>query len=572
MIPTPMNTETHRQQVTHALSAFFTVVICIGLFHFLIPAQINEKAAIVLAPLENPLSVADNAEATEISQGLLDYIQETRKEIEAYDPEEDALIEAYQKFQQDLSKNAEQVLAKRFKLPEMDDALTNEEFTVTEDIKNMVDFWTYMFGVYTKDHIILYHAEDVGIVYSVLDFSELSLLEGNGLDQYKRQTISEEVLRIKKLIKKIADKLGKDENLSGLTPQEMRLAHLLLNAKDHIDLNAEALTENLKYRTGFAHRFKESIVQSGMYMDEMQRIFEERGLPVELTVIPFIESSFNLKAYSSAGAAGIWQFIEATGKRYLKIDEFTDERYDPILAAYAAATHLHHEYQLLGTWPLTINAYNTGPGRMLQAIKALETTDIGTIIKNFKGAGYGTDSRNYYPEFLAALNVYNNREEYFDDLEPLPLETFEFIVMPDDVNIKELARFAGITTSDIAEMNLPLKPDVIAGNKKLPKGYLLKIKPEAKENMILALQDIHREAQFATHHLVQEGDSLKKISTTYDVTIQELAALNQIMPGQELTEGDIIRLPSRDDFEYSSLGGEKESERVIPDEVNKPVF
>ena len=82
-------------------------------------------------------------------------------------------------------------------------------------------------------------------------------------------------------------------------------------------------------------------------MSEMRRIFKERGVPVQLTMIPFIESAFNLKAYSHAGAAGIWQFIEATGKRYLRIDEFVDERYDPILAAYAAATHLTNEYKFL---------------------------------------------------------------------------------------------------------------------------------------------------------------------------------------------------------------------------------
>ncbi|MBF0107254.1 MAG: transglycosylase SLT domain-containing protein [Deltaproteobacteria bacterium] len=569
-------------RLIHKLSIALTIIFCFGLFHFFIPLQINAKASVVLAPQNNNMMVANNTEETALSQSLLDYIQESRKEIEQYDPEEDAMIEAYQKFEQEYSKNAEQILSKRFKLPEMEPGATNNEFTVTKDIKEMVDFWTYMFGVYTKDQVIFYNEDNVGIVYSVLDFSELGMLANSGLDQYKTQMIAEEVQRLKKIIQKVASKINANEEqvFAGLNPQEVRIASLLINAKDHLDLSEQALSDSLKFRYGFAHRFKEAIVQSGMYMDNMRGIFDERGLPVELTMIPFIESSFHLTAYSSAGAAGIWQFIEATGKRYLRIDEYVDERYDPILAAYAAATHLYNEYKMLNSWPLTINAYNTGPGRMLQAIKALETTDIATIIKKFKGSGYGTDSRNYYPEFLAALNVYNNRAEYFGDIEPLPPEQYEYVLMPDDVDVKELARLAGVQKDVILEMNLSLRPDVAAGNKKLPKGYFLKIPPDTRENILLALQDIHHETEAATHHFVQKGDTLQKISARYDISIQELSTLNRIIPNQKLTEGDIIRLPNQNDSEYSSYSEEDTEndnnnefkQQTTPDRVNPPVL
>lgn len=572
-----MQKENHPSQVIHVMATIFTLLLCVGLFHFVVPAQIEEKAVTLLTPLDQTAVAAKNSsDSEEISQNLLDYIQETRKDIEESDPEEEAVIEAYKKFQEEFSDKADQILTKRFKLPEIDPATTSDELVVTEGIKNMVDFWTYMFGVYNLDHVIFYNTDDVGIVYSVLDFSEISGggggVDGSGIKQFKSQMIGEERNRIKKMIQNVSSKIGEpDLVLTGLNPQEMRLAGLLLEAKDHIDLSEEALMGSLTFRYGFSHRIREAIVQSGLYMGEMRRIFGERGLPEELTMIPFIESTFKLKAYSKAGAAGIWQFIEATGKRYLRIDDFVDERYDPILAAYAAATHLYNEYKMLKSWPLTINAYNTGPGRMLQAIKALGTTDIGNIIKHFEGAGYGPDSRNYYPEFLAALNVYNNYEQYFADLEILPEEKFEYVVMPSDVSLKEMSRLAGIDSEDITAMNLSLRPEVVTGNKKLPKGYLLKIPADMKDNVILALQDVYREAQYATHHLVQKGESLKEISTMYDVGVQELSAINQILPKHKLNEGDIIRLPSRDDFEFSSLNNESE-EQVVPDRVNTPVF
>ena len=110
---------------------------------------------------------------------------------------------------------------------------------------------------------------------------------------------------------------------------------------------------------------------SGQYMIFLKKIFKKYDLPEELIVLPHVESSFNYKAYSSAGAAGIWQFTRGTGKQYLKISYEVDERLDPILSTEAAAKLLKRNYEVLGSWPLAITAYNHGAYGMKRAVKKL---------------------------------------------------------------------------------------------------------------------------------------------------------------------------------------------------------
>jgi membrane-bound lytic murein transglycosylase D len=345
---------------------------------------------------------------------------------------------------------------------------------------------------------------------------------------------------------KIASRLADEKTkLADLGGQDQRIAQLLLQHKETVSLEKDDLLQSLKARNGFAHRFKSALVNSGRYMEDFRKIFRERGVPEDLTVIPFFESAFVTEANSHAGAVGVWQFIEDTGKRYLRIDEFVDERRDPILAAYAAATHLKKEYGLLKSWPLTINAYNTGPGRMKDAQEQLETNDIATIIKKYKGSGYGFDSRNYYPEFLAALTVYSNREHYFGQVETLPPEPYEYIATPSPVNLVDLAKMADMDLTTLLNLNVALNDDVAQGNRDLPRGYLLKIPPETKQSVLFALQDIHQELMLATHYVVKNGDTLPEIAAMYEVPVEALAFTNDLLPKQTPQAGQILRLPSR---------------------------
>src|SRR4029077_7956824 len=174
---------------------------------------------------------------------------------------------------------------------------------------------------------------------------------------------------------------------------------------------------------GLRERFAEGIRASRRYFPEMERIFRDEGLPAELVRLPLIESCFNLQAYSKVGAAGIWQFMPKTGRLFMRVDDLVDERRDPISSTHAAARFLGRVHDMLGSWPLAITAYNHGPDGMARAVDEVGTADIGRIVRDYRGRAFGFASRNFYAEFLAALEVEQDHRRYFGDMPldaPLP--------------------------------------------------------------------------------------------------------------------------------------------------------
>ena len=553
------------------VTVVLTALVTLFLFHIYLPqelAPISER----LAQLKAESKVAMQT-YPDVPDSLIEYIKADRalKDSLSDELDEEALIEAFEGMQVDYASQASDILSERFRIRDVEEMEVDSTIPIADGLKDIVQFWVQIFGRYTKKHVVFYHESDVSVVYSVLDFSESGLASGQ-LKSFRSQLIKEEKTRLKSVIQNVMAARKDKKKLADLSPEAKRLYHLYDTKAQELELSEKTFLQGLKYRYGFSHRIKKAIQNSGKYMEEIQRIFRERGLPLGLTAIPFVESAFNLNAYSHAGAAGVWQFIRDTGIRYLKIDDYVDERYDPILAAYAAATHLRNEYKLLKSWPMTINAYNTGPGRMLKASR-IYGDDMAKIVKNYKGRGYGFDSRNYFPEIMAALHVYQNREKFFGAIDFNEAEEFEYLAMPSSMNLPELADLSGIDLDVLANMNLALRDSVVSGEKRLPKGYLLKIPPAFKQDVLVAMQELYTEVRFATEHKVRRGDSLRRISKIYDIPEKELAAFNKMLPGQSVEKGMMIRLPSRDnDVELSVLDDESEDQLVVPDKLTEPEF
>ena len=269
-----------------------------------------------------------------------------------------------------------------------------------------------------------------------------------------------------------------------------------------------------------------------------------KGVPVEITRLPLIESAFKIDAYSSAAAAGLWQFIPDTGKRYLRMDDVVDERYDPFLAAYAAAQHLLNEYKLLGSWPLTINAYNTGPQRMINAKRQLETDDIAVIIKNFKEPGYQFYSRNYYPEFLAALHVYENQEYYFGKLAKKDPLDYDLFLPQQKINLLALARAIDMDFDVLSFLNPSFNKDILSGKKILPPGYMVRVPKEMGRLVSRVAMDYYETGAREEWHIVAQGETLQDLSARYGVSMDVLEDSNHIMAQEVLTAGMAIKIPS----------------------------
>jgi membrane-bound lytic murein transglycosylase D len=174
--------------------------------------------------------------------------------------------------------------------------------------------------------------------------------------------------------------------------------------------------QNLRVQQGLSEPFHDSLLRSRYYRPRMEQVFKRAGLPPELVALALVESGFSARVRSSAGALGIWQFTRSTGREFLKITRYRDDRLDPVRSTEAAAELLQSNYQALGNWPLAITAYNYGTGGTERAAAELGS-DYVKIVRNYNGEHFGFAVKNYYSEFLAADQVYRYQDKYFPGIE-----------------------------------------------------------------------------------------------------------------------------------------------------------
>ena len=168
----------------------------------------------------------------------------------------------------------------------------------------------------------------------------------------------------------------------------------------------EAAADRLRSQRGIRERFALALQRAEGLRPKILPILRQHNVPDELAALPLIESSFDSRARSRAQAAGLWQFLRSTGRRFgLAVRGRHDERYDPIRSTGAAARLLQDHQGKLGSWPLAITAYNHGLAGVKQAVVTVGTNDIGRIVAEYRGPRFGFASRNFYAEFLAAMEL-----------------------------------------------------------------------------------------------------------------------------------------------------------------------
>ncbi|MGV7221288.1 MAG: LysM peptidoglycan-binding domain-containing protein [Nitrospinales bacterium] len=345
--------------------------------------------------------------------------------------------------------------------------------------------------------------------------------------------------KYKRILRKLA-KAGKD--WSKLNSEELRVAKL-------VKRNFSKAARNMRGQLGQKDRFREGLIQSGLYMDRIKKIFKSFGLPEELTVLPHVESSFQIGAYSSAGAAGIWQFTRSTGRLFLNIGYQVDERRDPILATYAAAKLLKLNFEHLNNWPLAITAYNHGLQGMKNA-KKRHGDSITTVIRNYKSRSFGFASSNFYAEFLAAKEVSENYKKYFPGVvmaKPIKLNSVRF---GSYVNINTIINKVGMTREEIAKYNPSLRKPVLSGKRRIPKNFMFQAPAAKYANLSSLYNSIPSPVKFknqvrAKWHTVRRGESLSSISKRYRTTVGKLMRVNSISNSNRIYKGQVLELPDK---------------------------
>jgi membrane-bound lytic murein transglycosylase D len=307
---------------------------------------------------------------------------------------------------------------------------------------------------------------------------------------------------------------------------------------------------NLRCQTGQKDRFRQGLIRSGAYIDEIKQIFRDAGLPEDLAYLPHVESSFNPQAYSKFGAAGMWQFTRATGKQFMKVGYTIDERRDPILSSHAATKLLRQNYRKLNTWPMALTAYNHGVTGMRRAQRKKGSYE--RIFKEYRSRIFKFASRNFYSEFLAAREAAKNYRQYFGDLKlNSPLKTHA-IELSGYVSLPEVAQHLKLDLAELRALTPALRGPVFRGQKYVPKGYRLQlpIRNDRDWNQLITRlpQKLYRHNQKrSTIYTVRRGDTAGKIAKRNGVKLNDLIAVNNLDRRATIYVNQNLRIPLPED-------------------------
>jgi membrane-bound lytic murein transglycosylase D len=415
-------------------------------------------------------------------------------------------------------------------------AETSDAFAYPPELEPDVRFWIRVYTEVTTDQGLLHDDWYLGLVYEVLRF------DPSDSPRQREHIVEQAKARYAALLRRFA--AGDTENL---TPHERRILH------DFGDKTTPAgyreAIERIRFQLGQADRFHEGLIRAQAYEASISRVLADRGVPPEIGALPHVESSFNPAAYSRVGAAGLWQFMPGTARRYMRVDGVVDQRLDPYSATEAAANLMLYNYRLLGSWPLAVTAYNHGPGGLRRAQDELGTDNIAVIVKHYQGATFGFASRNFYVAFLAALEVDRNAEKYFGPLTHLPDTQSTVVTLPDYVAVDALARAFKADLGALRVLNPALRPPVWNKSRLVPRGYELRIPgtlPAA--DIAAAWTRLAPAERFVAQrndgtHRARRGETLAAIAAVSGVALNRLLAANGLSATRELTRGEVVHIP-----------------------------
>ncbi|NLD98712.1 MAG: lytic transglycosylase domain-containing protein [Fibrobacter sp.] len=339
----------------------------------------------------------------------------------------------------------------------------NINFPIPESLTDNVAFWKKIYTEVSLEKGLLHDRDYPRIIYDTITVGQLY---GKELDAF----VDKPRKRYINAIHNVKNKPPQTWDTS-----EIKVAELFKDAPKEAFEGAE---ERIRFQLGQRERFLNGIRRSGAFIDTIRAILQQRGLPLELAWLPHVESSFNVSAISKSGASGIWQFMPATGKRFLKIDNLIDERNDPVLSTIAAAKLLELNFQKLKSWPLAVTAYNYGLSGMLRAVEATGSKDLGVIVAKHQSPIFRFASKNFYSCFLAAVQIASEAEKYFTEIQyDKPVEIID-IKLVSSLRADSLCSMLGYTSGELGSLNPFFRSEIFKKNRTIPAGTIIRVRKD----------------------------------------------------------------------------------------------
>lgn len=331
-------------------------------------------------------------------------------------------------------------------------------------------FWKRVYGEFTSNQIIFSDYNDLSLVYRVVT------VPGGG--KAREHAIKKARQEIAAVLKELdACQPESADDLKGLAKE----VYLALEDNERPDKYKQF--DNIRAQNGLRDRFEDGYRRSGAHEQEIKVRLRNADLPEELIGIVFVESLFHPKSKSSVGATGIWQFMRRTAHEFMSVNRLVDERQDPIVSTDAAIRYIKSSRKVLKEWPLVITSYNYGRGGMAKAVEMVGSRDFEEILKKYQNPRFGFAARNYYAEFLAAVDIYKQAEDLFPDVEPASNWVYAIVELPKAVSVRDLLSTKSIEAVWLKTYNPALTSYAHKGAEILPRGFTLRVPPEEKDRV-----------------------------------------------------------------------------------------
>ena len=270
-------------------------------------------------------------------------------------------------------------------------------------------------------------------------------------------------------------------------------------------------------RPDYIRRF---VDRGSLYLHHIVERVEARGMPMEIALLPVIESAFTPRAQSRAKASGLWQFIPSTGKNYgLTQDWWRDNRNDVVAATDAALNYLQRLHEMFGSWELALAAYNCGEGCVGRAIAANQKRGQPTDFLSLK---LPAETRNYVPKLLAVKNIVLSPGTYGIDLESVPDEPYFTVVeAPAKIDVGVAAKLAGMSVEEFKALNPAHNKPVAV----VPTGTLL-VPLDKADAFRTNLESYDKPLVTWATYTAKKGESVDAIARRHGVTAAQLRAVN----------------------------------------------
>jgi len=311
-----------------------------------------------------------------------------------------------------------------------------------------------------------------------------------------------------------------------------------------------------KYENWYKKRpdyIERMMVRANKYLYFVYQEVKKRNMPMEIALLPMIESAYNPLAKSKAKAVGMWQFIPSTGRLYgLHQDWWRDERKNVIESTDSALDYLERLHDEFGTWELALAAYNAGEGRVGRTQKKNKRNKRPT---DFYSLNLPMETRNYVPKLLAIRNIMQNPAKYGIVLKDIPFQPyFESVVVPDEIDTELAARLAEISLEEFQLLNAEHKRPIMksvegAHSILLPVGAVTTF----NKNLFAHDQPISSWKVYKP----KKGETLKHVAKKFNIDWRVLAKVNQLRSQKRFGKRNILLIPNTNAIgtSFPSSGG-----------------